>query len=150
MMITVVTESPLAGTQLRLNGTPHLAKHWQTVITLCRSVFRPPARYFQLWEQTEHWILPNSWFGGLATMGATKDAAGNSGGVAARAQAITTSGCPNSTGWPFSAKTCFTTPALSDSISFMSFMASMMQSVSPTATSSPTCTNGWASGDAAR
>ena len=40
--------------------------------------------------------------------------------------------------------------ALSDSISFISFIASMMHSVSPTCTVSPTSTNGFAPGEAAR
>ncbi len=43
-------------------------------------------------------------------------------------QTITNSGWPNSTGWPFSVMIDFTTPALSASISFMSFIASMMHS----------------------
>ena len=85
-------------------------------------------------------ILPNSRFGFLATTG-------DDGG---RTQTITTRGCPYSTGWPFSASTCLTTPALSASISFMSFIASMMHSVSPTWTVSPTSTKGFAPGEAAR
>ena len=44
----------------------------------------------------------------------------------------------------------FTTPALSDSIWFIIFMASMIHKVSPTLTLEPTSTNGFASGDEAR
>src|SRR5690349_13563544 len=47
---------------------------------------------------------------------------------------ITNNGSPYSTGWPFSARTAFIIPLLSDSISLRSFIASMMQSVSPSFT----------------
>ena len=42
-----------------------------------------------------------------------------------------TSGSPYSTGWPFSTSIAFTVPSRSDSISFRSFIASMMHRVSP-------------------
>src|SRR5580704_794716 len=56
------------------------------------------------------------------------------------------SGSPYSTGWPFSISTRTTSPPTSASISFMSFMASMMHTVCPASTKSPTRTNGPASG----
>ena len=52
----------------------------------------------------------------------------------------------NSTLLPFCAKASVTVPAHSASISFMSFIASMMQSVWPGRTTEPTSTNGGASG----
>jgi len=39
------------------------------------------------------------------------------------------SACPNSTGWPFSTRISVTFPGSSASISFISFIASMMQRV---------------------
>src|SRR6267154_5182354 len=53
---------------------------------------------------------------------------------------------PNSTGCAFCAVTSRTTPATSDSISFMIFIASMMQTTCPTFTREPTFTYGWAAG----
>ena len=44
---------------------------------------------------------------------------------------IPNNGCPYSTGCPFSAKIRSTSPPMSDSISFISFMASTMHSVCP-------------------
>src|SRR5207249_1020284 len=44
---------------------------------------------------------------------------------------IWNSGSPNSTACPFSASTATTTPSTSDSISFMSFIASTMHSTCP-------------------
>src|SRR5579871_5382117 len=49
----------------------------------------------------------------------------------AYATSSTKSGCPYSTGWPFSTRILMTLPAASLSISFMSFIASIMQSVVP-------------------
>ena len=69
---------------------------------------------------------------------------------AAADQPMMNSGWPNSTGWPFSTRIALTTPDLSASISFISFIASMMQSVSPACTVWPTSTNGLAPGDAER
>src|SRR3954470_22499340 len=60
------------------------------------------------------------------------------------------SGWPYSTGWPFSTRIAFTSPEASASISFMSFIASMMQMVSPSFTACPTSTNALASGDGVR
>jgi hypothetical protein len=57
---------------------------------------------------------------------------------------------PNSTGWPFFGKASTIVPATSASISFISFIASMMQSVAPFSTVSPIFTNGSASGFGAR
>jgi len=65
-------------------------------------------------------------------------------------QPITNSGWPYSTAWPFSTRISLITPALSHSISLSSFMASMMQTVWPSLTVSPTFTNGAAPGDGAR
>src|SRR6185436_2251541 len=62
-------------------------------------------------------------------------------------QPMTKSGWPYSTGWPFSTSTCLTTPALSDSISLSSFMASIMQSVCPSLISCPISTKGVAPGE---
>ena len=59
------------------------------------------------------------------------------------------SGWPNSTGLPLSTSTLTTRPATSDSIWFIIFMASMMHSVSPSWTRSPTWTKGAAPGEAA-
>src|ERR1700730_8489683 len=55
-------------------------------------------------------------------------------------------GWPNSTGWAFSTRTLTTRPAIFDSISFMSFIASMMQRVWPSFTVSPSLTKGAPSG----
>src|SRR3989344_5131124 len=57
---------------------------------------------------------------------------------------------PYSTGWPFSLRMALTTPTLSDSISFIIFMASMMHKVSPTLTWLPISTKGAASGEEER
>ena len=59
---------------------------------------------------------------------------------------MTNSDCPNSTGSPFLTSTDTTFPALSDSIWFIIFIASMMQSTSPGFTSLPISTNGLAPG----
>jgi hypothetical protein len=81
-------------------------------------------------------ILPKSWFGFLATIG---DDGGRRGGKSGyHDQRLS-----ELDRLPFSASTCFTTPTCPDSISFISFIASMMQSVSPTCTVSPTSTNGF-------
>jgi hypothetical protein len=61
-------------------------------------------------------------------------------------QPITNIGCPYSTAWPFSTWMALTTPDTSASISFISFIASMMHSVSPALTVLPTSTKGAASG----
>src|SRR5262249_10220171 len=60
------------------------------------------------------------------------------------------SGSPNSTGWPFSASTATTVPSTSDSISFISFIASTIQSTWPLRTWLPTSAKGAASGDGER
>src|SRR5262249_18448808 len=59
---------------------------------------------------------------------------------------IPNNACPYSTGCPFSAKMRSTSPLISDSISFMSFMASTMHSVWPLSTCEPTLTNASAPG----
>ena len=53
-------------------------------------------------------------------------------------------GWPNSTAWPFSAMTLVMVPALSASISFMIFMASMMHTDWPFLTTLPMSTSGLA------
>src|ERR1700676_5142772 len=58
------------------------------------------------------------------------------------------SGWPNFTGSPFFANIAVTRPALSDSIWFIIFMASMMQSIWPTLISLPISTKGFAHGEA--
>ena len=63
---------------------------------------------------------------------------------------ITNKGSPYSTGVPFSTKMALTTPDFSASISFISFMASMMHRVWPSFTVWPTSTNGSEVGLAAR
>src|SRR5260370_12723166 len=55
-------------------------------------------------------------------------------------------GCPYSTGCPFSTKIRMTSPETSDSISFMSFIASTMQSACPVSTCAPTFTKASAPG----
>src|SRR5579883_115673 len=50
------------------------------------------------------------------------------------------SGSPYSTGWPSETRICVTVPALGALIGFITFIASMMRSVSPTLTVSPTST----------
>ena len=70
--------------------------------------------------------------------------------MADRYTLIPNSRCPYSTGWPFSAKTLATVPPTSEVISFMSFIASMMQSFAPASISSPIVTNGSAVGEGAR
>lgn len=57
---------------------------------------------------------------------------------------------PYSTGSPLSTRIAFMVPALSASIWLRSFMASMMQRVSPTLTLCPTSTKGEEPGEAAR
>src|SRR3990172_2380010 len=66
------------------------------------------------------------------------------------AVSIMKSGCPYSTGWPPSTRTWTIFPAASDSISFMSFIASIMHSTCPFLTTSPTSTYGGLSGELAR
>src|SRR5690349_1563401 len=56
---------------------------------------------------------------------------------------------PYSTGWPFSTRMLTTSPATSDSISFISFIASMMQITLPFSTKSPIETNGSTFGEGA-
>src|SRR4051812_4242569 len=51
-----------------------------------------------------------------------------------RHQAMMKSGWPYSTGWPFSTRIALTVPVLSHSISFISFIASMMQMIWPSLT----------------
>jgi hypothetical protein len=51
------------------------------------------------------------------------------------------SGWPNSTGWAFSIRICVTVPALGALIGLNVFIASMITTVWPAATLSPTCTN---------
>jgi hypothetical protein len=58
--------------------------------------------------------------------------------------------CPYSTLLPLCAKISTTVPAHSASISFISFIASMMQSVCPGRTTDPISTKAGASGDGAR
>ncbi len=60
------------------------------------------------------------------------------------------SGWPNSTAWPFSHSMRLTMPEPSASISFMIFMASMMQIGCPSLIESPISTNGFAPGLGAR
>src|SRR5690606_19678763 len=60
------------------------------------------------------------------------------------------SASPYSTGLPFCASTSTIVPAISDSISFMSIIASTMQSTWPGRISVPTSTKGAASGEGAR
>src|SRR5450631_2139522 len=57
-----------------------------------------------------------------------------------RGYSMMNSGWPNSTGSPFLASIAVTRPALSDSIWFIIFMASMMQRIWPTLTSVPSST----------
>jgi hypothetical protein len=57
--------------------------------------------------------------------------------------------CPNCTGLPFSTPTSAMTPFVSALISFITFMASMMQTTVSSVTCAPTSTNGAASGEAA-
>ena len=71
-------------------------------------------------------------------------------GCRGRHYSITKSGWPYSTGWPFSTRIAFTVPAASDSISFRSFIASMMQSVWPLVTVCPTSTKAGAPGEGER
>src|SRR5262249_61432018 len=52
------------------------------------------------------------------------------------------SGWPYSTGWPLVASRFTTSPQTSDSISFISFMASIMHSTWPACTTSPGFTKG--------
>jgi hypothetical protein len=71
-------------------------------------------------------------------------------GALAWDHSITNNGSPYSTGWPFSTRTAFITPLLSDSISLSSFIASMIQSVSPSLTVCPTSTNALEPGEELR
>ncbi len=57
---------------------------------------------------------------------------------------------PYCTGWPFSRRRLTISPSYSESISFISFIASMMQSTWPFFTVSPTSTNAAAPGSAER
>ena len=57
---------------------------------------------------------------------------------------------PYSTGWAFSTRIDFTWPSTSALISFISFIASRMQSVCPATTMSPSSTYGAAPGSGAR
>jgi len=59
------------------------------------------------------------------------------------------SGWPNSTGSPFLASIAVIRPALSDSIWFIIFMASMMHKIWPILISLPISTKDFAPGDAA-
>src|SRR5271155_3678587 len=59
------------------------------------------------------------------------------------------SSCPYSIGWPLLPIFFTISPAMSDSISFSSFIASTMHSTCPTSTVSPTFTKGGAPGDGA-
>ena len=70
----------------------------------------------------------------------------NIGAAALRPSCTLKSFCPNSTGLPFSARISTMVPATSASISFISFIASTMQSVCPSRIALPTSTNGGASG----
>src|SRR5262245_17914497 len=72
------------------------------------------------------------------------------GGRAQRGGSSRKSGCPYSTGWPFSTRTFTMRPAALDSISFISFIASMMQRIWPSFTTSPSRTKGSAVGAEAR
>ncbi len=63
------------------------------------------------------------------------------------AYSTTKSGWPNSTGSPLRAMTEVTLPALSDSIWFIIFMASMMHRTWPTLISSPISMNAFAPGE---
>src|SRR5436190_22393474 len=56
---------------------------------------------------------------------------------------------PYSTGWPFSTRILTISPATSDSISFISFIASMMHTTDPFSIKSPIETNASELGDAA-
>ena len=58
--------------------------------------------------------------------------------------------CPNCTGLPFSATTSAMTPPISALISFITFIASIMQTTVSSVTVFPTSTKGGASGDAER
>src|ERR1700687_955429 len=73
-----------------------------------------------------------------------------SAGAEAHHGALANSGSPNSTAWAFWGKISVTTPSMSDSISFISFIASMMHITWPLRTREPTSTKGGASGDGAR
>jgi hypothetical protein len=63
---------------------------------------------------------------------------------------ITTSGWSNSTGWAFSTRICVTVPPLGAMIGFITFIASMISSVSPSFTVSPTLIKAAASGSKAQ
>ena len=60
---------------------------------------------------------------------------------------IANSACPYSTGWPLLTMRFAMMPEASDSISFISFMASMMQRICPVSTWSPTLKNGGEPGE---
>src|SRR5690242_10120631 len=63
---------------------------------------------------------------------------------------MTTRGSPNSTGCPSSTRICVTVPARGDGIWFIVFIASMINSVCPTDTLTPTTMNGLAPGSEAQ
>src|SRR5450631_665351 len=63
-----------------------------------------------------------------------------------RGYSMMNSGWPNSTGSPFLVSIAVTLPALSDSIWFIIFIASMMHRICPTLISIPISTNGAAPG----
>ena len=65
---------------------------------------------------------------------------GNTPGAQSRDYSMTKSGCPYSTGCPFSARISLMTPDFSALISFMTFMASMMQTVVSGSTLEPILT----------
>src|SRR5690606_2624093 len=67
-----------------------------------------------------------------------------------RAQSMTKRGWPYSTGSPFSTRMALITPLASASISFISFVASMMHRRSPSETDWPTSTSALAPGAPAR
>src|SRR3989442_704553 len=69
---------------------------------------------------------------------------------AQRAGSIRKSGWPYSTAWPFSTKILTIRPPTFDSISFISFIASMIQRIWPSLTTVPSFTYGSALGDGAR
>ena len=60
------------------------------------------------------------------------------------------SGWSNSTGWPSTTRTWLTLPERWAVIGFITFIASMIRSVSPSFTCAPGATNGFAPGSAAR
>ena len=71
-------------------------------------------------------------------------------GAVAGGQTILNSGWSNSTGWPSSTRIALILPALSDSMWFIIFIASMMQITSPAFTLWPTSTKALAPGEGER